>query len=203
MQGDASGMLATTASALRSLGHVDAGLRFLQGCHAFGLEECGQLRAAELAGHIALEYEPADAWALHAVSHVHETQGRNEQGIDWLERTRPVWSRCNNLSFHMAWHLALLHVEQQRDGRRWTSTMPRSARSRPTIFATWRTPCRCCGACARRAWRSAIAGTSCARSRGAGGRTRPSCSRSLHYLMALWRPARCSRVRAGCRDRGP
>lgn len=117
MQGDAAGMLATTTSALRSWGTSMPGYGYLQGCHAFGLEECGQLRAAELAGHIALEYEPADAWALHAVSHVHETQGRNEQGVDWLESTRPVWSRCNNLSFHMAWHLALLHVEQQRDGR--------------------------------------------------------------------------------------
>ena len=117
MRGDSAGMLATTSSVLPAWDASLPGYGFLQGCHAFGLEECGQLRAAELAGHTALEHEPADAWALHAVSHVHETQGRNEEGVSWLEDTRPVWSRCNNLSFHIAWHLALLHVEQQRDGQ--------------------------------------------------------------------------------------
>ena len=115
MRGDLAGMLATTSSVLPAWDASMPGYGFLQGCHAFGLEECGELHAAELAGHTALEHEPADAWALHAVSHVHETLGRNEEGVSWLEGARPVWSRCNNLSFHMAWHLALLHVEQQRD----------------------------------------------------------------------------------------
>src|SRR4051794_4575880 len=115
MRGDSTGMLAATSSVLPAWDPSMPGYGFLQGCHAFGLEECGQLGAAELAGHMALEHEPADAWAVHAVSHVHETQGLNKHGVSWLEGARPVWSRCNNLSFHMAWHLALLHVEQQRD----------------------------------------------------------------------------------------
>ena len=116
MLGDSPGMLATTSSALPAWNASMPGYGFLQGCHAFGLEECGQLETAEIAGLSALEHEPTDAWALHAVSHVHETLGRTEQGVGWLESARPVWSRCNNLSFHMAWHLALLYVEQKRDG---------------------------------------------------------------------------------------
>lgn len=51
-------------------------------------------------------------WGLHAVSHVFEMRGDTEQGIDWLEDSRPAWSRCNNFSFHMAWHLGLLHLER-------------------------------------------------------------------------------------------
>jgi hypothetical protein len=116
MLGDSAGMLATTLSVLPAWDASMPGYGFLQGCHAFGLEENGQLQAAERAGHTALAHEPMDAWALHAVSHVHETLGRTEQGVSWLEGARPVWTRCNNLSFHMAWHLALLYVEQERDG---------------------------------------------------------------------------------------
>src|SRR5262249_44678315 len=48
---------------------------------------------------------------LHAVSHVFEMGGRIAEGRDWLAQSRPVWSSCNNFSFHMAWHLALLHLE--------------------------------------------------------------------------------------------
>jgi hypothetical protein len=114
MLGDARSMLATTSRALPTWAPSMPGYGFLLGCHAFGLEECGQLRAAEMAGRSAVQHEPSDAWGLHAVAHVHETEGRTEHGIEWLERSRPVWSRCNNFSFHMAWHLALFHLEQGR-----------------------------------------------------------------------------------------
>ncbi len=39
-------------------------------------------------------------------------RGDTKQGIDWLEDSRKAWSRCNNFSFHMAWHLGLLHLER-------------------------------------------------------------------------------------------
>lgn len=117
MLGDASGMLATTSSALPAWQTEMLGYGFLLGCHAFGLEECGQLRGAETAGRAALRYEPGDAWGLHAVTHVLEMEHRTEQGIAWLEHTRPAWSRCNNFSFHLAWHLALFHLEQGQHDR--------------------------------------------------------------------------------------
>jgi hypothetical protein len=59
-----------------------------------------------------VEIEPADAWGLHAVGHVHDMQGRTAEGITWLEGARPAWSRCNNFSFHIAWHLALFQLER-------------------------------------------------------------------------------------------
>jgi hypothetical protein len=39
-------------------------------------------------------------------------QGRVDEGIAWIEAKRPVWTACNNFSFHMAWHLALFHLER-------------------------------------------------------------------------------------------
>lgn len=111
MIGDAAGMLATTARVLDAWSPHAPGYGFLLGCHAFALEELGEYRSAERVGCRAVEIEPEDAWGLHAVSHVHEMQGRTREGIAWLESARPVWGACNNFGFHMAWHLALFHLE--------------------------------------------------------------------------------------------
>ncbi|MBV9079202.1 MAG: tetratricopeptide repeat protein [Methylobacteriaceae bacterium] len=112
MMGDADGMLLGTARVLDAWSEEMPGYGFLLGCHAFALEERGELEAAERIGRRAVALAPEDAWGLHAVSHVHETQGRVEEGIAWIEAKRPVWSACNNFSFHMAWHLALFHLER-------------------------------------------------------------------------------------------
>jgi hypothetical protein len=39
-------------------------------------------------------------------------RGDTRRGVDWLEESRATWSRCNNFSFHMAWHLGLLHLQR-------------------------------------------------------------------------------------------
>lgn len=111
MIGDAAGMLAMTARVLDAWSRHAPGYGFLLGCHAFALEELGEYPSAERVGRRAVEIEPEDAWGLHAVSHVHEMQGRTREGIAWLESARPVWGACNNFGFHMAWHLALFHLE--------------------------------------------------------------------------------------------
>lgn len=112
MLGDAAGMLAASQRmiAVWCPGRPAAG--FLLGCHAFAVEEHGAYAAAEAYGRQAVAMEPDDAWGLHAVSHVHEMRGDTAAGIAWLEGSRGSWSRCNNFSFHMAWHLALLHLER-------------------------------------------------------------------------------------------
>jgi tetratricopeptide (TPR) repeat protein len=111
MIGDAPGMLAVGARILDRWSRRTPGYGFLLGCHAFALEELGHLDAAERFGRRAVEIEPQDAWGLHAVSHVHEMRGHTAEGIAWIERSRPVWTACNNFSFHMAWHLALFRLE--------------------------------------------------------------------------------------------
>ena len=40
--------------------------------------------------------------------------GRTKAGIQWLETTRPVWTQCNNFTFHMGWHLCLFQLAQGR-----------------------------------------------------------------------------------------
>jgi tetratricopeptide (TPR) repeat protein len=111
MIGDAPGMLAIGARILDRWSRRTPGYGFLLGCHAFALEELGHLDAAERFGRRAVEIEPQDAWGLHAVAHVHEMRGRTAEGIAWIEGARPVWTACNNFSFHMAWHLALFRLE--------------------------------------------------------------------------------------------
>lgn len=112
MLGDREGMLSLTGDLVARTPESSAGYGFLLGCHSFGLEETGAYREAEAVGRRAVEKEPADSWGLHAVSHVYEMTGRIDEGMEWLNASRPTWSQCNNFSFHMAWHLALFHLEQ-------------------------------------------------------------------------------------------
>jgi tetratricopeptide (TPR) repeat protein len=112
MLGDMEGMLASSTRAMDHWRPDAPAAGFMLGCHAFALEEHGFYDAAEEAGRRAVLLEPDDAWGRHAVSHVFEMRGQAAEGIDWLETGRPSWARCNNFSFHMAWHLALLHLEQ-------------------------------------------------------------------------------------------
>lgn len=81
------------------------------GMYAFGLEESGDYAAAERYGRLAVESDPADPWAVHAVSHVMEMQDRRRDGIAWLRDLQPNWSTANNFRFHLWWHLALCHLE--------------------------------------------------------------------------------------------
>lgn len=112
MVGDAAGMLAASTRAVQHIDTASTGAGFVLGCHAFSLEEHGQYADALKIGQRAVALQPDDSWGLHAVSHVFEMQGDAQQGIDWLEGSRTAWSRCNNFSFHMAWHLGLLHLER-------------------------------------------------------------------------------------------
>ncbi|ODN72603.1 hypothetical protein A6302_00095 [Methylobrevis pamukkalensis] len=112
MVGDAAGMLVASERAVAAIDSSHAAAGYLLGCHAFALEEHGRYREAMEVGQRAVTLAPDDSWGLHAVSHVHEMRGDTSAGIDWLENSRKAWSRCNNFSFHMAWHLGLLHLER-------------------------------------------------------------------------------------------
>ena len=114
MSGDAAGMLRTTRRAVARLSPAAPGFGFALGCHAFALEENGDLAEAERVGRQAVQHEPFDAWGAHAVGHVYETTGQAGAGVAWLEQTRGMWSGCNNFAFHMAWHLALCQMAQGR-----------------------------------------------------------------------------------------
>ena len=87
------------------------GYGYVLGMHAFGLEETGLYDRAEDAGRKALDANRRDPWAVHAVAHVMEMQGRIRDGIDFLSTRAPDWSVNNGLAYHNWWHLALHHLE--------------------------------------------------------------------------------------------
>jgi tetratricopeptide (TPR) repeat protein len=87
---------------------------YLLGMRAFGLEECSDYRAAEAAGRRAVERNPADTWAIHAVAHVLEMEGRQAEGIAWLRGLEPHWTAAPALAVHQWWHLALFLIERGR-----------------------------------------------------------------------------------------
>lgn len=81
------------------------------GMQAFGLEETGDYLRAERLGRQAVELQPNDAWAQHAVAHVMEMQGRRDEGIEWM-LGNTGWQTDNFLAVHNWWHLALHHLAQ-------------------------------------------------------------------------------------------
>lgn len=100
------------------LPHWDAGVpgfSYVLGMHAFGLEETALYTRAEDTGRRALEMNARDPWAIHAVTHVMEMQGRISDGIRWLTAREQDWSINNGFSFHNWWHLALFHMELGED----------------------------------------------------------------------------------------
>ncbi len=100
-------------AALRASRADQEGHHALLGMAAFGLEECGDYARAEAFGLEAVELEPRDAWAVHAVAHVNEMRGDIEVGREWLEDTSSGWSDDCGFSYHNWWHLALLHLDAQ------------------------------------------------------------------------------------------
>jgi tetratricopeptide (TPR) repeat protein len=90
------------------------GYSYVLGMHAFGLEECNQYLEAETAARRALEIECRDGWAVHAVAHVMEMQGRIDEGVAWLETREADWAPDNGFAYHNWWHLALFHLDRQR-----------------------------------------------------------------------------------------
>lgn len=87
------------------------GYGYVLGMYAFGLEETALYSRAEDIGRRSLDINRRDAWAVHAVTHVMEMQGRLRDGIEWLTTRENDWSVNNGFAFHNWWHLALFNLE--------------------------------------------------------------------------------------------
>ena len=77
--------------------------------HAFALHECGDYAAAEDNARRALELEPRDMRAQHAMLHVFEMRGQPANGVRWAAARSAQWE-----SHHMWWHLALFMLALRR-----------------------------------------------------------------------------------------
>jgi tetratricopeptide (TPR) repeat protein len=87
------------------------GYHAILGMHAFGLEEMGDYARAEASGREALGLERRDGWARHAVAHVLEMQGRQDEGIAFMRDDLKSWTEGSFFAVHNWWHLALYHLE--------------------------------------------------------------------------------------------
>lgn len=109
--GDAAGMLRL---ALHALPEGEAA-PYVHGMIAFGYEQCHLMAEAEAAARRALQIEPSDPWAHHALAHVMLTQGRIDEGIAFLEEVAPMWEGLNSfMHTHNWWHLALFYISRDR-----------------------------------------------------------------------------------------
>jgi tetratricopeptide (TPR) repeat protein len=87
------------------------GYAYVLGMHAFGLEETGDYARAEEAGRRAVELDPRDGWAAHAVMHVMEMQARLSEGPAWIDAASRGWDADNAFALHNFWHQALMRLD--------------------------------------------------------------------------------------------
>lgn len=97
---------------LRAFKRGEDGYSYILGMAAFGLEECGDFARADIYGRQAVEIDPRDGWAVHAVAHVNEMRGDLETGIPWLEQSAHQWAPDSGFAYHNWWHLALLYLDR-------------------------------------------------------------------------------------------
>ncbi|BAL93530.1 tetratricopeptide repeat protein [Rubrivivax gelatinosus] len=110
-RGDAAGMRMRPARSLPDWDGDDPLYPFVLGLYAFGLEECNLYPQAEEAARQALQADRRVTWAVHAVAHVLEMQGRHDEGSAWLRLHQHDWAEGNEFASHLWWHKALFRVE--------------------------------------------------------------------------------------------
>lgn len=86
------------------------GYEFVLGFYAFGLEENRDFFKAEEMGRRSLALRPDNPYAVHAVSHVMEMNGRQQGGIRFMADHAHTWG-TSNFANHLWWHTALFHLD--------------------------------------------------------------------------------------------
>jgi tetratricopeptide (TPR) repeat protein len=105
------------AAALPDYSASDACYGYVLGMLAFGLEENNEFARAESAAERALNHQPRDPWAIHALAHCAEMQGRPADGIRLYESRERDWAEGNSFAVHNWWHLALFHLRSSEPSR--------------------------------------------------------------------------------------
>lgn len=110
-RGDAHHLRARPARVLPEWDEADPLHPYVLALYAFGLEENHLYPQAEEAGRRALVADARVPWAVHAVAHVMEMQGRFEDGAAWLRQHQPGWAEGNGFAAHLWWHMGLFRLE--------------------------------------------------------------------------------------------
>jgi hypothetical protein len=110
-RGDTVNLRQRVARVLPEWDAGDALHPYVLGMHAFGLEECQLYAQAEATGRRALAGPAKVPWAIHAVAHVMEMQGRHAEGSAWMTQWHADWAEGNGFAGHLGWHHALFALE--------------------------------------------------------------------------------------------
>ncbi len=110
-RGDVLQLRQRPARALPAWDEADPLRPYVMGLYAFGLEENNLYAQAEDIARQALAIDRRGPWAVHAVAHVMEMQGRYEEGAAWLRQHQPAWAEGNGFACHLWWHKALFRLE--------------------------------------------------------------------------------------------
>jgi len=105
--GEAKLRLRSSQSAMTSWPETQPGFAAMMGQHAFSLEEVGRYPEAERAALSALDLDPADLWARHALTHVYESTDQQGPALEMLRSSEHLWSEQDLLATHIWWHVAL------------------------------------------------------------------------------------------------
>ena len=107
------------ASSERTLAHfvTTTSAPYVQSQHAFSLEEAGAYDEAALLAWSALDADPMELWALHALAHVYESTDNQAAALDLLEGRSDTWTKQDGLAVHIHWHHALRLIAAEAYGR--------------------------------------------------------------------------------------
>lgn len=110
-RGDAPHLRLRPARALPEWDEQDPLYPYVLGLHAFGLQENNLHPQAEDVARRAVSGGVSVPWAVHAVTHVLDAQGRFEDGTAWLRQHQPGWAEGNAFACHLWWHMGLFRLE--------------------------------------------------------------------------------------------
>ncbi|KAM5333436.1 tetratricopeptide repeat protein 38 isoform 1-T1 [Glossophaga mutica] len=85
---------------------------YVKGLYSFGLMETNFYDQAEKLAKEALSLNPADAWSVHTIAHIHEMRAEVREGLDFMQRSEAHWKDSDMLACHNYWHWALYLIEK-------------------------------------------------------------------------------------------
>jgi tetratricopeptide (TPR) repeat protein len=112
LTGDVEGMGARIRAVLPAWSKDAPGYHAVLAMQAFGLVESGQYERAAAQGLRALELDPWDARAHHALTHVYEMTGDAAAGMRWMDERRVYWAADTVAATHLWWHGGLFFLAQ-------------------------------------------------------------------------------------------
>jgi len=110
LTGDQKRMAARVASVLPAWSAEVPGYHSLLAMHAFSSVECASYARAEQLGRQALQLNPWDVRAHHAVAHVFEMTDAAAAGARWMHERSSFWAADSLAATHCWWHAALFQL---------------------------------------------------------------------------------------------